>query len=273
MSGCWRERLSRLGFGVSGAHGTALVRRSETVDLIALAAELGVTAFDTAPAYGDGEAERRLGTAIRRIGRDRLVLSTKAGLRSRGLAGKRRDFSPRAIEASVRASLARLGVAGVDVLFLHGPDPAELTADLFATLAGLRNAGAFAALGVAGRGGELDAALGTGRFDAMMAPVHPFLCSEEESRLEGAARAGLAVFAIETAGDAPAPGPLPRRASDLYSLFRSLRPSGAGRGRVAPGSGLTAALSRETVSCALTTTTRRDHLQANIAAAVEAPRG
>ena len=266
MSQAWRERISRLGFGVSGAHGTPLVSRSATTDLIEQAFAGGVTVFDTAPAYGNGEAERRLGAALKRLDRDRLFLSTKAGLFSHGLAGRRRDFSSDAVEASVRKSLTRLGVEGVDLLFLHGPDPSELSAELFARLDGLRNAGAFAGLGVAGRGGELDAALKTGRFDAMMAPVHPFLDAGEEARLEAAARSGLCVFAIETAGDAPAPLRLPRRAGDVYKALRSLRASGPGRGRVDLAAGLKAALGRGTVHCALTSTTQRGHLHANIEA-------
>jgi D-threo-aldose 1-dehydrogenase len=246
---------------VSGAHGTLFVPRAQTGALIAQATGLGVSVFDTAPAYGNGEAERRLGAALSQLDRDQMVISTKAGLFSFGLNGRRRDFSPDAIEASVRASLARLQVSGVDLLFLHGPDPAELTPALFARLEALRSAGAFAALGVAGRGAELDAALETGHFAAMMAPVHPFLEPPEEARLSRAAKAGVAVFAIETAGDLAAPPALPRSRADLYRLARSMRlGTRSGRGRVRPGDGLAQALARAEIVCALTTTTRIEHL-------------
>lgn len=260
MSGDWRARLSRIGFGVSGAHGTPLVRPAQTIALIEQAAARGVTLFDTAPAYGNGEAERRLGQALTGLDRDRLVIATKAGLFSHGLSGRRRDFSPDAIEASVTASLARLRVEGVDLVFLHGPDPGELTPALFERLSALQRAGAFTALGVAGRGGELDAALETGRFEALMAPVHPFLDEGEERRLASATGAGLAVFAIETSGDAAAPLRAPRSAADIYTLARKLRPGAIGRGRVAALDGFAAALSRPEVTSALTTTTRPAHL-------------
>lgn len=252
--------VSRLGFGVSGAHGTPLVRRTETITLIEQAASLGVTVFDTAPAYGNGEAERRLGSALKRVDRDSLHVMTKAGLSSHGLAGRRRDFSPDAIEASVRASLMRLGLDGVDTLFLHGPDPAELTPDLFGRLEDLRRAGAFGALGVAGRGGELDAALASGRFAAVIAPVHPFIDSDEAARLRTASRRGLKVFAIETAGDSPVRRSAPRSVADLYKLARSLRSGPPGRGRTGAVEGLTAAFGRGWVDCALMTTTRPEHL-------------
>lgn len=260
MSAAWRQRLSRLGFGVSGAHGTAFMARAETAALIAEAAHLGITVFDTAPAYGNGEAERRLGAALQELDRDRLVISTKAGLHSGGLTRRMRDFSPEGVEASVRASLDRLQLEGVELLFLHGPDPSELTPSLGDRLAGLKSAGAFQALGVAGRGGELDAALQTGWFDAMMAPVHPFLAADEVRRLERAAGAGLAVFAIETAGDARAPFRWPARRADLYALARRLRAAPRGRGRVSAAQGLKAALARPEIACAMTTTTRTHHL-------------
>ena len=261
MSRAWRSRLSRLGFGVSGAHGTPLLSRAKTLDLIEQAHSLGITAFDTAPAYGAGEAERRLGAALKRIGRDQVLVSTKAGLTSYGLAGRRRDFSPDGIEAGVRASLKRLDIDGADLVFLHGPDPRELTPQLFTVLDDLKRAGAFAALGVAGRGAELDAALETGRFEALMAPGHPFLDSTERHRLEAAAEAGVAVFAIETAGDQPAPLRAPRSPADLYKLARAARPQPSGRGRVSAVEGLRRACGWTAVACAMMTTTRSDHLR------------
>lgn len=257
--------MSRLGFGVSGAHGTPLVRRADTIALIEQAAAQGVSVFDTAPAYGNGEAERRLGSALKRLERDGLHVMTKAGLTSHGLAGRRRDFSPHSIEASVRASLRRLGLEGVDTLFLHGPDPAELTPTLFQRLDALQHAGAFRMLGVAGRGGELDAAIGAGRFGAVMAPVHPFLGDDEITRLQGASRRGLKVFAIETAGDAPARRSAPRSPADFYKLARSLRPGPVGRGRTGVLQGLGAACDLAWVDCALMTTTRLTHLHQAIA--------
>lgn len=257
--------VSRLGFGVSGAHGTPLVRRSNTIALIEQAAAQGVSVFDTAPAYGNGEAERRLGSALKRLDRDGLHVMTKAGLASHGLAGRRRDFSPDSIEASVRTSLRRLGLDGVDTLFLHGPDPAELTHALFQRLGALQRAGAFRTLGVAGRGGELDAAINTGQFGAVMAPVHPYLDGSEVARLQAASNSGLTVFAIETAGDAPARRTAPRSAADLYKLVRSLRGGRAGRGRTEALKGLEAACELAWVDCALMTTTRPAHLEQAIA--------
>jgi len=253
---------SRIGFGVSGAHGTPLVPRSQSQAIIRQAFALGVRVFDTAPAYGAGEAERRLGEALKKLDRNQVFISTKAGLFSHGLAGRRRDFSPDAIEQSVRESLDRLQLDGVDALFLHGAAPEELTPALFGRLDALKAAGAFRLLGAAGRGGELSAAVETGRFQRLMAPVHPFLSDPEIHRLTQAAQAGIDVLAIETSGDAPAHWALPKRPADLYGLAKRLRAQ-PGRGRVGVETGIKAALARPEVSCALMTTTRLAHLKAN----------
>ena len=95
--------------------------------------------FDTAPHYGLGLAETRLGAALRGRPRDDYVLSTKVG---RALvptpenvhqqdddgfavpAAFRRewDFSRDGILRSVDESLERLGLDDVDILYLHDPD-------------------------------------------------------------------------------------------------------------------------------------------------------
>ncbi len=257
---------SRIGFGVSGAHGTPLVSPAKTCALIEEAVGLGVRVFDTAPAYGTGEAERRLGRALMGLDRDSICVSTKAGLSSSGLAGRHRDFTPDGIEASVRASLDRLQLDGVDILFLHGADLDELTEALFERLNVLKSAGAFRWLGAAGRGPELGAAIQSGQFQAIMAPVHPFLSQREDQWLLDAAEAGLDVFAIETSGDSPGSVRMPRRGADVYRLAKQLR-AAPGRGRIDVEEGLQAALHREDVTCVMMTTTQSAHLKANAALA------
>lgn len=257
----------RLGFGVSGVHGTPLLAASQSEALIAQALERGVHSFDTAPAYGKGEAEHRLGRAIKRHGRDRFVLSTKAGLTSSGLNRRHRDFSPDAIEASVAASLSRLGVEGVDRLYLHGPDPTELTQGLIDRLQELKRSGAFVSLGVAGRGGELDAALETGWFEALMAPVHPFLDAQQEARLAAAKAQGLHLAAIETSGPGKPRVRAPRQFSDLYGSLRGLaaaRSASSQGQRVSVPDGLKAALARPEVDLVMFTTSKSDHLRENL---------
>ena len=260
----------RLGFGVSGAHGTPLISRKATRALIEAARAGGIALFDTAPAYGAGEAERRLGLALAGTARGDLLVSTKAGVHSAGLSKRVRDFSPAGIERSLRASIERLGVEGVDYLFLHGPAPQELCAPLFERLEALKASGGFARLGVAGRGRELDAALETGAFAALMQPVYPGLDLAGEARIAAAQSAGLEVFAIETSGPGRAPLTLPRRPADLYRFAKTASAALARaplQPRVPVEDGLAAALKRTDLDYVLTTTTRPEHLRRTLALA------
>ncbi|MFJ6572472.1 aldo/keto reductase [Streptomyces sp. NPDC091292] len=101
----------------------------------------GVRYFDTAPHYGIGLSERRVGAALRDRPRDRYTLSTKVGRLLEPVEGgaaygddlahgfavpatHRRvwDFSADGVRRSLEDSLTRLGVDRVDVVYLHDPD-------------------------------------------------------------------------------------------------------------------------------------------------------
>ncbi|MFB6813841.1 aldo/keto reductase [Streptomyces sp. NPDC056347] len=104
----------------------------------------GVRYFDTAPHYGLGLSERRLGEALRDRPRDAFVLSTKAGRvldplpagathetgpdrLSEGFAVpathiRRWDFSAEGVRRSIEESLERLGLDRIDIAYLHDPD-------------------------------------------------------------------------------------------------------------------------------------------------------
>lgn len=257
---------SPLALGVSGAHGTLLMPARATRLLVEKAFEGGVRVFDTAPAYGAGEAEKRLGKGLTGLPRSDVFVTTKAGVSSAGLVRRIRDFSPDGIERSLRGSLARLGVEGVDGLILHGPAPSELTPALLARLSDMRAAGAFLHLGVAGRGAELDAALETCAFAILMAPVHPFVGDAAQARLRAARASGMAVMGIEAAGNGPPPLRMPRKPSDLYTLARRLRAGAADSPRVAMPGALADPVLDGLADCVVMTTTRTEHMAANIAA-------
>lgn len=95
--------------------------------------ELGVRRFDSAPLYGSGLAEARLGRALRDRPRDELWVATKVGRLLRPgepdplFHGARRlapvfDFSPAGIRRSLAESLERLELDRVDMVFVHDPD-------------------------------------------------------------------------------------------------------------------------------------------------------
>ncbi|WP_375405890.1 aldo/keto reductase [uncultured Amnibacterium sp.] len=134
----------------------------------------GLRYFDTAPHYGLGLSERRLGAALAGRDRSQLLVSTKVGRvldPSPATASKRdgdgfdvpaawrrrRDYSRDGILRSVEHSLIRTGLDRFDVLFLHDPDEHWEAASTtgVATLAELRDEGVVRAIGVGMNQAEL----------------------------------------------------------------------------------------------------------------------
>lgn len=100
---------------------------AEAKRIVHHALDSGITHFDTANAYNDGESERILGRLLAGQ-RDRVEIATKVGF---GRAfGKLEGLAPERIALSLDESLARLGTDRVDVYYLHVPDygtPVEAT--------------------------------------------------------------------------------------------------------------------------------------------------
>lgn len=109
-------------------------------DAVRAAWETGVRYFDTAPHYGLGLSERRLGAALREQSRDEYIVSTKVGRLLRPIpltAGDRDlangfdvprdhervlDYSRDGVLRSVEESLDRLGLDRIDIVLVHDPD-------------------------------------------------------------------------------------------------------------------------------------------------------
>jgi aryl-alcohol dehydrogenase-like predicted oxidoreductase len=107
-----------------------------SIQTLRRAAELGVTLFDTADAYGTGHGERIVGEALKGV-RDHVLISTKFGNtydeRRRELTGI--DASPNYIRKACHASLRRLQTDWVDLYHLHiGDLPLEQAAVVADTL-------------------------------------------------------------------------------------------------------------------------------------------
>lgn len=159
--------LTLMGYGASQFGNLNRVTSDEaSIEAIEAAWTGGVRYFDTAPHYGLGLSERRLGMALRGRPRDEYVLSTKVGrvlVPTPERAGEtdadflvpashRRhwDFSRDGIRRSLDASLERLGVDRVDIAYLHDPDdwwPEASTTGIEA-LVELRDEGTVRAIGV-----------------------------------------------------------------------------------------------------------------------------
>lgn len=107
---------------------------SEAIAVMEAAYEAGIRTFDTAPLYGGGLAEERLGRLVRQVPRDSVTLCTKAGVdRPYGQgpvppSGTRRreadiwDYSSEALTRSVQRSLNRLNTNRLDIVHLHDAD-------------------------------------------------------------------------------------------------------------------------------------------------------
>src|SRR5687768_7471368 len=91
--------------------------RRAAIEAIVRAVELGITYFDAALAYGDGESERILGEARRRAAKRGIDVESRMVLATKVPSGKR---TYEGVMESAEASLRNLGVDHVDVLQLHG---------------------------------------------------------------------------------------------------------------------------------------------------------
>ncbi len=156
--------LPRIGFGTAplGNLFTA-VGEDDALACLHAAYDQGVRLFDTAPQYGLGLAETRLGRALDSFDRSQIVLCSKVGrlVDERGPEVNnsfvalphtnryRWDFSRDGVLRSIEASCARLGVDRIDVVHVHDPDDHEEDAlrEAFPTLIELRNQGVIGAVG------------------------------------------------------------------------------------------------------------------------------
>jgi D-threo-aldose 1-dehydrogenase len=127
---------------------------------------LGITYVDTAPLYGLGASERRVGAALAGHPRETFALSTKVGRLVRSSppvfealpdgtwpeADGRKpvfDFSRDGIRRSLAESIERLGIDRVDIVYVHDPDDHldQAIAEALPALAELRDEGVVGAIG------------------------------------------------------------------------------------------------------------------------------
>lgn len=197
-------RLGTLGFGAANLGNLYReVSDEQAAEVLEAAWDVGIRYFDTAPHYGLGLSERRLGAFLRTKPRDEYVVSTKAGRLLRpnpDYAGEldlandfavpatlRRewDLSEAGIRASLEESLERLGLDTVDILYLHDPDhsddPDDAPRTAYPALAALREEGLVRSVGVgsmstealltAARSEHLDILMIAGRLTLAEQPV------------------------------------------------------------------------------------------------------
>jgi D-threo-aldose 1-dehydrogenase len=229
-------RLGPLGYGAANIGNLYQAMTDEQAwQVLEAAWDSGIRYFDTAPHYGLGLSERRLGAFLATKSRDEYVVSTKVGrlLRpSPGTADRLDDahnfavpassrrvwnFSRDGVRRSLEESLERMGLDRVDVVYLHDPEEADLVSSLATgvpAVAELRDEGVVTAVGVgskstaallaAARAGGLDLLMVAGRFTLLEQPVLDEVVPECVAR-----GIGIVAAAVFNSGLLASPDPAP----------------------------------------------------------------
>lgn len=200
--------VSTIGFGaVPLGDLYAHLDEGQAIATAVAALSAGITLLDTSPLYGHGLSEARCGSALRQVGRDRVVLCTKVGRwmdphRSRGdgsgyLGGLPHgavvDYSYDGTLRAVEQSLLRLGTDRIDILLIHDVDVwthgrdkiearfSEAMNGAYKALDRLRAEGAVKAIGVGineadmcvrfAHAGDFDTMLLAGRYSLLEQPA------------------------------------------------------------------------------------------------------
>ncbi|TCN38299.1 D-threo-aldose 1-dehydrogenase [Kribbella orskensis] len=191
-----------LGLGTAPLAGDEPDDEARARAAVQTAVQAGIDYFDTAPLYGAGAAERRLGAVLAELPRSSYRVSTKAGRRVVDETARlvEYDFSRDGIARSVEDSLTRLGLDHVDLVHLHDPDQHERQAldEAYPVLDGLRRQGVIGGIGIGMnsaamparfvRDTDVDAVLIAGRYTLLDR-------SAADDLLVAAAQRGVAVIA------------------------------------------------------------------------------
>lgn len=207
------SKFGLLGLGAANAGNLYTAMSDEDAHTLFEAAWAGgIRHFDTAPHYGLGLSEERLGAFLQTKPRDEFHLSTKVGrllVDNEDGAGERDpfgqfdvpatrrrmvDYSPAGIRRSLEDSLTRMGLDRVDTIYVHDPEQhgTENTRPILTSaipaVCGLRDEGLIARAGV-GTGsvaaaraavavGGIDVIMLAGRYTLLEQPAHPELLEE-----------------------------------------------------------------------------------------------
>ena len=193
-------QVSVLGFGAAPIAGLFRdVPEEQAMETVQSALDQGVTYFDTAPAYGRGLSETRLGMILPTIPRDDFVLSTKIG-RVFDVDGnwgweysRSWDYSRDGVLRSLESSLQRLQLDYVDIVHIHDPDRhySEAIGEAYPALDELRSQGVIKAVSVGinqwqmlmdfVREGDFDCFMLAGRYTLLEQGALPLLdlCAEK----------------------------------------------------------------------------------------------
>lgn len=174
--------------GNGGAFGMATEAAADTLVQHCLAH--GVTFFDTAPLYGSGLSEVRLGRALAGVPRDQYQIATKIGVVINADGSTTRSYRRDAVKRSIEDSLQRLRVDFVEIAHIHDADPAAdfriALDEAYPVLADFKAQGVIGAIGAGmnywqpeaelARNADFDCFLLAGRYTLLeQEPIHEYL--------------------------------------------------------------------------------------------------
>jgi D-threo-aldose 1-dehydrogenase len=261
-----RRRLGRtavevteLGFGSAPIGNLfSAVTEDDAAAAVQAAWDGGVRYFDTAPHYGLGLAERRLGVALAGRPRGQYAVSTKVGRLLTGNpapAGtdpgmfavadgltRRLDYSADGVRRSLEASLGRLGLDRVDIVLVHDPDEHvdQAVDEAIPALCRLRDEGVIGAVGVGMNQwqaplamlarADLDVVMPAGRWTVLDRSAGPLLaaCAERGVSVLAAAPFNSGLLSRPVPADGapfdyePAPPAVLARARELAAALAGL---------------------------------------------------
>jgi D-threo-aldose 1-dehydrogenase len=178
--------VTRFGLGTAPLAGLyEAVPESQGLAVISRAWQAGIRHYDTAPLYGSGLAETRVGKALRDKPRDEFVLATKVGRLLRADAPPEPgqnfkgtppvnpvfDFSYDGVMRSVDESMERLQLGRIDILHIHDPDAHydDAIRGAYRALDHLRSEGVIRAVGAGMNQAEMLSRFAReGRFDCFL---------------------------------------------------------------------------------------------------------
>ena len=180
---------SVIGFGAAsisgdgGGYSFGQISDEQSIALVHIAQDNGINVFDTAPIYGFGQSERRLGQALKGHRRQGSFLVSKCGIDWDAQRRVRIDNRAATTKKMLEQSLKRLNTDSIDLYLVHWPDPEVDIRETYEVLVRAREEGKVRAIGLSNTNeSELSLAAEIGPID---------VCQGQDSFFEGWSRRHL----------------------------------------------------------------------------------
>ena len=168
---------------------------AEWATLTMAALDCGINGFEISgrsPALVDGVAQ-----ALRTVERRLIHLTWRFGPSAMPTAHAANAFSAAGMLGLARAVTTRTGLGYLDLAILDDPGRQDLSGEGLHTLRQMKSGGLLRALGIAGRGEEIDVYIATGAFDVLATPFNMLSGWRDRNRLKAAGERNMSVFGYD----------------------------------------------------------------------------